>query len=79
MTAVTVAVVPLTSGVPEGPQRAWRSTLSPAWYSRSAVHPGPTRAGPVSAPVAASLARTRSARSSASVCETTRAATCSAP
>ena len=48
LTPVTVAVVPLTSGLPEGPQRAWSSTRSPARYSRSAVHPGPARAGPVS-------------------------------
>ena len=41
--------------------------------------PGPTRAGPVSVPVAARRSRTRSATSSASVWETTRAATCSAP
>ena len=44
--AVTVAVVPLTSRLPSGPQRAWSSTRSPARYSRSLVHPGPAMAGP---------------------------------
>lgn len=46
-TRVTVAVVPLTSRLPEGPQRACSRTRSPARYSRSPVQPGPDAVGQI--------------------------------
>ena len=78
-TVVTVAVVPLTSRLAAPPQRACSSTRSPARYSRSLLHPGPVIAGPARLPLPARRARMRSARSSASVWDTTSAATWSAP
>ena len=78
-TRSTVAVVPLTRPSPRRPQRACRSTRSPARYSRSAAQPGPASAGPDSTPAAVRRRRIRSARSSASTWETANAATSSAP